>query len=267
LDFISSRDNHLLKETRKLKIKKYRSDNKRFLAEGMRFVEEAVFSRAAIKYCLCSENLYGNRAEKLIKKLKDMGISIYTLKESLMDEICETSTPQGIAAVIEEPEYDLYNILENSDFLVVADRIQDPGNLGTIIRTSDAAGAQGLIITEGTVDPYGSKVLRSTMGSIFHIPVINILDILSFVETLKKRDFTIYATSLDASEPYYSYRYDNKTVVVIGNEANGVSEGIIKCADRLIKIPMRGKAESLNAAVACGILLFEVTRSRSNIDK
>lgn len=267
LDFIISRDNHLLKETRKLKVKKYRSDKRRFLIEGIRFVEEAVSSGAAIKYCLCSEKLYGDRAEKLIKRLKDTGTSVYTLMGSLMDEICDTSTPQGIAAVIEEPVYDLRSISEDCDFLVIADRIQDPGNLGTIIRTSDAAGAHGVIITQGTVDPYSSKVLRSSMGSIFHVPVINALDSVSFMVEIKKRGFTIYAASLESSEPYYSSKYDHKTAIVIGNEANGVSDSIIECADRLIKIPMPGKAESLNAAVACGILLFEVARSRSSVDK
>jgi TrmH family RNA methyltransferase len=199
------------------------------------------------------------------ERILTSGVPMHEVDSAVIKELCETENPQGVASVVRKPEWDLKAL--GQDFVVIADGIQDPGNLGTIIRTSDAAGVGVVYIIKGTVDVYNSKTLRSTMGSIFHVPVFFFDSFEEAFESLKSSGFNIYATSLDASEPYYSYRYDNKTVVVIGNEANGVSEGIIKCADRLIKIPMRGKAESLNAAVACGILLFEVTRSRSNIDK
>lgn len=267
LEIIKSRDNKFLKHCRKLNIKKYREEEQCFVAEGVRMLEEAVKSRARIKYCLCMKDLQGDRVHKLIKDLSNRNVDIYYVEDDLLAEVCDTSTPQGIAAVIENEAYSPDRVFKGSDFIVLLDRIQDPGNLGTIIRTADAAGAGGVVITEGTVDPYNSKVLRSTMGSIFHIPVVYISDIKDAFTRLKDRDYTIYGAVLKGSRPYYDETYkDKKVAVVIGNEANGIDEGVIRYLDRLIKIPMPGKAESLNASVAAGILMFEVAKQRANID-
>lgn len=262
LDRISSRENSIIRHSRKLKIKKYRQENKQFVIEGIRSVEEAVASGAHVQYCLCSENLSGDRIESLQRTAQKKGIKIYMTVGDLIEEICDTETPQGIVAVVDRISYSLEQLTADSDFLVITDRIQDPGNLGTIIRTADAAGAGGVVLSEGTVDPYSPKVLRSTMGSVFHIPVVSVPDICDAIDTMKERGFSIYASSLEGSSPYYSEEYNGKVVIVIGNEASGVERSILLKADRLIKIPMPGGAESLNAAVAGGILMFEVIRKR-----
>ncbi|KPU42121.1 putative TrmH family tRNA/rRNA methyltransferase [Oxobacter pfennigii] len=267
MEIIKSKDNQILKYIRKLKNKKTRLENGEFLIEGIRFIEEALISNADIKYCICSHELKGDRAEILIKNLKDKGITVYAAEDKLMKDICDTETPQGIAAVVKQKHYDEDLLFLNSNYTIVADRIQDPGNMGTIIRTADAAGADLIVLSNGSVDPYSPKVLRSTMGSIFHIPIILSNDINGAAERMKKSGFLIYATSLDAKSFYYDENYRGKTAVIIGNEANGVEAVLLNKADKLIKIPMPGRAESLNASVSAGIVMFEIARQRMDIDK
>jgi TrmH family RNA methyltransferase len=262
LEIIRSRDNNHIKVIKKLQVKKYRNDNNEYMIEGIRFIEEALESNAKIKYCLCSENIKNDRAEELIKGMKQKGIKVYVVEDDVLKDVSDTVSPQGILAVIEKQEYDIESLKKKSSLIVIADKIQDPGNLGTIIRTSDAAGADAVILTSGTVDPYSTKVLRSTMGSVFHIPVVFVPDILKFISDIKEDEFTVFITSLEASKSCYDEDYRRKTAIVVGNEANGVDDSIVYEADRLIRIPMPGKAESLNAAVASGILLFEIVRQR-----
>lgn len=266
MEIIKSRDNKLIKHCRKLNIKKYRQECREFFIEGVRFVEEAVMSHVNIKYCLCAYSIKMPRLEELKEKLIEQNINIYSVEDNLLAEICDTNTPQGIAAVIGMEDHMPDNAIGGKDLLIILDRIQDPGNLGTIIRTADAAGAGGIIISEGTVDPYSSKVLRSTMGSIFHIPVVEVPDLKDNINMLKRNGFVVYASSLDMSLPYCSQLFKDRTAIIVGNEANGIEKSIAGCADYNISIPMPGKAESLNAAVAAGILMFEVIRQRS-IDK
>lgn len=262
LDRIESRENNIVKQSRKLKIKKYRQQNNRFVIEGIRSVEEAIESKAHVEYCLCSEALDNERIKALKETAFKKDIKFYTTKSGLVEELCGTETPQGIVAIVEKPNVDLKWLIDSKDFLIIADRLQDPGNLGTIIRTADAAGAEGVVLSQGTVDPYSPKVLRSTMGSIFHVPVISVPDIYDVIDTMKAKGFTIYVSSLEGNSAYYQESYAGKTVIVIGNEAKGADSEMIMKADRLIKIPMPGMAESLNAAVAGGILMFEVVRKR-----
>lgn len=267
LEVIKSGENNLIKYSKKLKVKKYRQENGEFMIEGVRLIEEAVQSGAIIRYCLCSDNLEGDRVKSLLKDMKDNGVKVFETEDKFIEDICDTKTPQGILAVVRMKEHDMNGIVDKSDFIIVLDRIQDPGNLGTMIRTADAAGAQGVIISDGTVDPYSPKVLRSTMGSIFHIPVVHADSIGEAIQSLKKKGYKVYVSSLEGSSPYYREDYRGKTAIVIGNEANGVDGNIYALGDRMIKIPMPGSAESLNAGIAAGILVFEVARQRMDVDK
>jgi TrmH family RNA methyltransferase len=253
MDIIKSKDNKLLKHSKKLNIRKYRQENDEFMIEGLRFVEEAVISCTNIKYCLYSEDLDGDRLEALVSTMSDKGIDVYRVKEGLINEICDTKSPQGIVAVVEKKDYKLEEIITGSSFFVMVDRIQDPGNLGTIIRTAHAAGGHGIIYNDGTVDPYSPKVLRSTMGSIFHLPALYYSNLLEPINILKEKGFTIYASDLEGSSPYFKENYKGNFAVIIGNEANGIDNSILASADRRIMIPMPGSAESLNAAVALSI--------------
>lgn len=251
-----SRDNQLVKNALKLKQRKYRDEQGRFIIEGIRLIEEGI-REGFVEYILYSSKLLDTNGAG---RIQDSGVKMYEVSHDILKELCDTQNPQGAAAVAIKPENTSYNL--KGDFLVVADGIQDPGNLGTIIRTSDAAGADGVIILKGTVDAYNSKTLRSTMGSVFHIPIICCDSIESLADNLKKSGFAIYASSLEGSEIIYDCDFKGRLAIIIGNEANGIPEEHIRLCTHKIKIPMAGRAESLNAASAAAIIIYEAVRQR-----
>ncbi|WP_276979397.1 TrmH family RNA methyltransferase [Johnsonella ignava] len=197
--------------------------------------------------------------------------SFEVLKQHVFESTSETSTPQGILAVASKQEYTLEGILKrqyasaNIDGalkLLVLDTIQDPGNLGTIIRAGEAAGIDGVIMGRGTADIYSPKVTRSTMGSLFRVPFIYTDDLLLTVKDIKRENIKVYAAEKDEGINYDRADLINAAALIIGNESGGISDDILKEADSLIKIPMTGSVESLNAAIAASILMFEITRQR-----
>lgn len=249
------KDNKVFKNVLKLKQKKFREQEDKFIIEGLRFVEEAVNNGVVdtIFYTLKQE-------EEVINSLFKAPVNKYEVSENMMKNLCDTENPQGIAAVINKNKWNIDDI--KNDFVVVSDGIQDPGNLGTIIRTSDASGAGAVIIIKGTVDVYNSKTLRSTMGSIFHIPIIYFDSFEDFIDEFKNRQYNIYASSLSSSEYIYDCNFKSKTAIIIGNEANGMPQEHIELCTHTTKIPMIGMAESLNAASAASIMIYEVLRQR-----
>ena len=174
--------------------------------------------------------------------------------------ITEVQTPQGVMAIIEKNNKDK-EINYNEDIIVALDDIQDPGNLGTILRTVDSIGLSQILVSKGTADAYNPKVVRSTMGAIYRVKVIECDNLKETLKEIKKNKFKILVTSLDDSKSVYDIKYYKK-VIIIGNEANGVEEDIVKLADEKIKIPMLGKTESLNASVATGVVLYEYVRQK-----
>lgn len=259
---ILSRDNKNVRLALKLKSKKYREAEGKYLIEGIRFVEEAI-KEEVVEYLLYSQKLFLNSEYTRVidndnDNDKNNNCIKYEIDENVLKEISGTESPQGVVAVIHKKSYRLNDITEG--LIIIGDGIQDPGNLGTIIRTSDAAGASGVILTRGTVDVYNDKVLRSTMGSIFHIPVILEEDFSQIIATLKNKNYNIYATSLQDSDNIYNCNFSTNTAIIIGNEANGIPEEHMALVDKKIKIPMPGRAESLNAASAAAILIYEVLR-------
>lgn len=172
-------------------------------------------------------------------------------------------TPQGILAVIEKDNSE-DKIDYKEDVIVVLDGIQDPGNLGTILRTIDSVGLNQVIVSKETADAYNPKVVRSTMGAIFRVNIIESDNLLDTLKNMKKHKYKIMATSLETQNSIYDVDY-NKKVLVIGNEANGVAEDILDYADEKIKIPMLGKTESLNASVATAVILYEYVRNKIKI--
>ncbi|KAJ50756.1 TrmH family RNA methyltransferase [Clostridium tetanomorphum] len=257
MEIISSKDNSTIKEVRKLKEKKYRKELNKFLVEGFRFVGEALDSQFNVsKIFLCDNSL--DRYESFhIKDKINENTKVYLLNEKVFKIICSTDTPQGIVAIVDNRSLD---IQDKKGFYVLVDKIQDPGNMGTIIRTSHAAGALGIIMTRGTVDVYNEKTLRSTMGSIFHIPVVED-DNFQILNSLINKGFKILASSLQSDKNFYDLNLkESKVIISIGNEGNGISDEIYNMAHQTFKIPMPGGAESLNAAVAASIIMFEVVR-------
>lgn len=255
MELIQSKDNQLIKEIRKLGERKYRDENGKFFIEGFRFVEEAFRAGAKVEKVLVSQR-YLERFENTA--LNGTDVPKYVVKDSLFQDICSTETPQGVAAVVEKNTYDL-NF--DNGFFVLLDRLQDPGNVGTIIRTSHAAGVSGIIYTSGTVDPYNDKCLRSTMGSIFYMPLIEDRN-LNIIRKMKSEGYRLVVSSLDAEDNFFSREYGEKIIITVGNEGNGVGEEVFGLADIKVKIPMPGGAESLNASVAASIMIYEILRQK-----
>ena len=259
---ITSKDNDLIKHIRKLKEKKYRDINNEFVIEGIKLVSEAIQEDANIKNIIICDDCEKN---DIISKDMMYEIAKYdciSVPESIFKYISEVKTPQGILAVIEKNNQNI-EIDFSQDIIVALDDVQDPGNLGTILRTVDSIGINQILVSKGTADCYNSKVVRSTMGAIFRVKIIECEDLQKTLEDIKKQNFEIVVSSLQTENTIYDIDYKNK-VIVIGNEANGVEKSIQDIADKKVKIPMFGKTESLNASVATGIILYEYVRQKVN---
>ncbi len=260
MNIISSKDNELVKNIKKLKDKKYRDLENVYIVEGIKMLKEAIVENASIKQIIICDDC---EKSDLISKEMMYEIAKYDcvyVTSKVFKYITEVQTPQGVMAIIEKNNRDK-EINYDEDIIMALDDIQDPGNLGTILRTIDSIGLSQVLISKGTADPYNPKVVRSTMGAIYRVKVIECDDLKETLKEIKKNKFKILATSLDDSKSIYDIKY-NKKVIVIGNEANGVEEEIVKLSDEKIKIPMLGKTESLNASVATGIVLYEYVRQK-----
>lgn len=181
--------------------------------------------------------------------------------EKILNTITDVINPQGIMAVIEKPTLEENPIDFNQEVSLILDNIQDPGNMGTILRTADSINLKQIIVSKGSADCYNPKVVRSTMGAIFRINIIESEDLTKTIKEMKKNKIKIATTSLQTEKSIYDINYE-KTAIVIGNEANGVSDEVLELADEKIKIPMPGKTESLNASVATAVILYEATRQK-----
>ena len=244
---ISSKDNEIVKEIRKLKEKKYRKD--KFLVEGIKMLEEAINENADIDLIVLRE---GTAIQKDISQFKNIVVT-----EKVFNTLTDVVSPQGVLAVINKKS-DI-KIDESADYILALDGIQDPGNLGTIIRTVDSANLKQIIVSKNTADSFAPKVIRSTMGAIYRVDIIEVENLVETLKNLQKNNFNIITTSLNTNNSIYDISY-NKSVVVIGNEANGVSKEVLDLSDYKVKIPMLGKTESLNASVATGIMIYEYVR-------
>lgn len=259
MQYISSKENAYIKEIKKLNNRKYRDLNNKFIIEGYRFVKEAFVSNASIESILISSNFI-SKYEDIISLCEEKNVLIYEIADNIFKELCNTENPQGIMGLINR---EITSISFEDGVYVLLDKLQDPGNVGTIIRTSHAAGVKGIICTKGTVDPYNDKVLRSTMGSIFYIPIVFDND-LTKITALKEKKFELLVTSLEDCVDLYDCNLKNNLIIAIGNEGNGISDEIFNLASKRIKIPMPGGAESLNAGVAGSIIIYETLRQRSS---
>lgn len=250
--------NPLVKAAAELKQKKYRQQRGEFLAEGLRTVEEAVAFKAAqqIFYTATEDE----RTLQLLEQAAFMQLKLTCVSEAVMKKIADTETPQGIIAVCRMQEQPLEQLLASGKLLLVLDRVGDPGNIGTMLRTADAAGVGGIILLKGTADIYAPKTVRSSMGSLFHVPVLSGVAEQEFIDNAKKAGYQLLVTALDGADNLYQADLKGRLAFVMGNEAGGVSASLLQQADKRVFIPMRGKAESLNVAMAAGIVMFEAMR-------
>lgn len=260
MQVISSKDNETIKNIKKLKEKKYRDEIGCYIIEGIKLVKEAIEENAEIKYVVICED-----CEDSVKLEQNLLYDIakndclYVTKK-IFQSISDVTTPQGVLAVVAKKKGNK-QINYNDEVIIVLDGIQDPGNLGTILRTVDSADLKQIVLSKNCADPYNPKVVRSTMGAIFRVNIVETESLVNTLKEMKKYNFEIIATALDTNESIYDIKYTNK-VIVIGNEANGVSKEVQEIADKKVKIPMMGKTESLNASVATGIMVYEYVRNK-----
>lgn len=232
-----------------------------FLAEGIKMLQEA--PEELIRDIYITENVEKKIQEShLLDKLNKVGYEV--VSEEVMKKVSDTQTPQGVLTVLNRPEYLLEKILSKSNglFLLLED-LQDPGNLGTIIRTAEGAGVDGIIATKNTVDIFSPKTIRSTMGSIYRVPFIYVETLKEVILKMKEGGIKTYAAHLDGELYYSSFSFTQGTAFIIGNEGNGLRKETADLADFYIKIPMEGQVESLNAAIATALLIYEAHRQRS----
>ena len=260
MQVITSKDNEIVKEVKKLKEKKYRDQSNKFVIEGTRILADAINENADIDIIVICEECVKNIEKKMMYEIAKYNC-IY-VSEQVFNTMTDVTNPQGILAVIKRKN-DLANINYNEEIIVVLDGIQDPGNLGTILRTIDSANLKQVVVSKQTADCYNPKVVRSTMGGIFRVNVIQSENLVKDLKTMQDNGFEIVVTSLNTETSVYGIDYTKK-VIVIGNEANGVSKSVQDVANIKVKIPMLGKTESLNASVAAGIMIYEYVRKKAN---
>lgn len=257
---ITSKDNDFIKHVKKLKDKKYRDLNNEFVIEGIKLIKEAMQENARIKQIIMCEDC--ENTENIPKDLT-YEIAKYDcvyVSKTVFNSITEVKNPQGILAVVSKENAE-NEIDYSQDIIVALDDLQDPGNLGTILRTVDSIGLTQILVSKGTADCFNPKVVRSTMGAIFRVKIIECENLLETLKQAKKHHFKLMVTSLQTENSIYDVEY-NKKVIIVGNEANGVKQEIQDFADEKVKIPMFGKTESLNASVATGIVLYEYVRQK-----
>jgi len=258
LQVIKSKDNNTLKEIKKLKEKKYRVENKRFIIEGFRFLEEGLKSDFNIDKIFIKESSIDKFKENFSSYVDNYDEKLFIVSDNLFKGISGTENSQGVLAVLNMKEE---TSIVKEGMYILADKVQDPGNLGTIIRTAHSAGCNGVILSKDTVDLYNEKTLRSTMGSIFNIPIIHDED-LYFTKELINKGYNLVCSSLQTDKNFYEVNLVDNAIIAVGNEGNGISDEVMNLATCKVKIPMLGNTESLNVAIAASIMIYEGVRQK-----
>lgn len=253
---ICSRDNKVLKLARSLQKKKNRYAEGLYFAEGVRMVSEALRdAKEQIRAVLIAEE-FAKKHEDFVKKIDIDDELVYTVKDHLFAGICDTETPQGVGVLLKMPQ-NQPDFAEKESFILALDGVSEPGNLGTMIRTAEAAGVDCVWLLCGCADLYNPKVVRATMGSVFRVSCKTGVERAALFD-YQKQGFFVTATALGDSVPLGAATRTEKQILVIGSEAAGVSAEILSRADQRVRIPMQGKVESLNAAVAAGIAMYQI---------
>ncbi len=260
---ITSTKNPLVKRIRGLAERDAREAEDRMVVEGVRMIEEVLAAGVPVELLLYDPgSAAGPRAAALLEQVRRQGVRLVTAAPHVVAACSQVETSQGMVAVVARPRASLADVLTPSDlFLVVADRIQDPGNLGTIVRIADAAGATAVLATRGTVDPHNPKAVRATMGSLFHLPVLAV-DTAGAIAALRERQVRILVADQRGATDYTEADYRPPVALVLGSEGGGPDPAWQEAAAATVRIPLYGRADSLNVAVAAGLLLYEVKRGQ-----
>ena len=248
--FIESVHNNIIKQITSLQNKKYRDKLGLFVVEGEKQVLQIPIEYN-VEYVVLTQE-----CETFADKIKH-NTQIYTTTSKVFKKISDTETPQGIIAVVKKPKCAGEEITKNKGIFLVLDCLQDPGNLGTIIRTAVAYNCKGIFVSKNSVDVFSPKVIRSSMGTIFNVPIIQEVDIINLLDIFKQRNIITYALALQTNNLLSKTKFENNIAFIIGNESNGISPDVLNKADNLIKIEMFSAVQSLNAATAVSVALYE----------
>jgi TrmH family RNA methyltransferase len=263
---IISKDNSTIKHLRSLSEPKNRKKESAFLLEGVKMVEEALRDNLGVLMVVAAPSLVQHHGRGVLKLAESKQIDILWISEKLMDSLAESKMPQPVMALVRMRQHTVEEILSHdSKLVVIAHQLQDPGNLGTIIRTSEAVGASGVAITPKTVDPYNSKTVRASMGSILRLPVVHVSDIAGFIAACKQKGFQSIATVLTGTRTPYDIDLKKPSVMIFGQEGGGLPEEIMQHVDLHVRIPMAATIESLNVSTAAAVILYEALRQRSRM--
>lgn len=255
IDYIQSKDNKTIKHIISLQQRKYRQKFGEYMVEGIRAVTD-IGKKDCLRSILIRESKR-SELEPLVEKGFTVS-SVYVVQDPIFDKIEHSVNGQGILGIAKKCVNDLHSLIVEDGLYVALDGVQDPGNLGTIIRTAVAAGAKGIFLLKGTVDPYNEKCVRSTMSALCNIPIFEDVTLSEFYDFIKDNTIKTYVTSLENAKPYHTISYVKRTMIILGNEGNGVSREIIEMCDQAITIPMYGDIESLNVSIAAALCMYKV---------
>lgn len=261
---IASLKNPRIKHVVKLQRQKYRCTHRQLLVEGVRLVEEALHKNYLQELFFSPQRLHSHRGRELLASARDAGVRVWSCSEHVLDKAGATQTSPGVLGVAGLPEPgQLADLTAPDAFVVWADGIKDPGNLGTMIRTAAAAGAGAVLLSPETVDPFGTKVVRASMGAVFSIPLV-FASRHELSRELKRFGFLRTAAALSQGKPYYQADLSKRVALIIGSESVGPDPAVMAAVDQRLTIPMAAGVESLNAAIAAAILLYECRRQRED---
>ena len=258
-DIIKSSQNKYIKHIKALEAKKYRDEYDEFVIEGIKMLEEAMDYDIHVSLVVFGEeHILSQQMQELYAACRRKGIESIVVTEKLLRELSDTVTPQGVMAVLKKPAHTLEGVVGQERVgLILLDEIKDPGNMGTIIRTADACGLNAVVLSKGCVDLYNPKTIRSTMGSLFHIPVITGADLLQVLQALHDHGIITIGAAPHAAADCFDIVTKGRAAIAIGNEAHGLSKPVMDSLSANAKIPMPGKAESLNAGIAAALMMYE----------
>ena len=235
-----------------LEKKKIRDKAGKFVVEGEHLVLEALKDAEYVIY---------SAESPAVRAAASSRISSFKVSRKLFSLLTSVETPQGVLAVVKKREWNLEDVIRSAGTIIFCAGIQDPGNLGTVIRSADAVGAAGVIVSRGTVDPFNQKTIRSTMGSLFHLPLVQIDDEEESIRALKKRGIKVIGADMSGKD-YWGAELSGPVTVLIGNEGAGLQDKVLAACDEVVKIPMPGRAESLNAAMSASLIMYETLRQK-----
>ena len=244
--------------------KKYRDREGLYILEGPNMIREALENSGKARFIFLKAESTSDEAMEIAKNADAQGLAVYEVSDSVYNKVSQTESPQGILAILEKPQQNRESFFKNcgDGNLLIIDRVQDPGNIGTLLRTAEAAGMKGAVVIKGSGDPFSPKAVRAASGATERFPIIITESANDCISLLKGKGKKVFATAMAGSTVYYKADLRANAAIVVSNEGNGASQEILDGADEIISIPMDGKTESLNVAMASGIIMFESRRQR-----